>query len=62
MHARAMEFLNRNNYLSEMQYGFRSAPNLILDTHSKNEIPLLLLMDFLRALDMIEHEILLKKT
>ena len=71
MHARVLEFLDKNETLFEMQYGFRpgrscehallNAQNFILDTLSKKQIALLLLVDFSKAFDMIEHNILLKK-
>ena len=54
-----------------MQYGFRpgrscehallNAQNLLLDSLTKRQISLLLLIDFSKAFDMVEHQILLKK-
>ena len=54
-----------------MQYGFRpgrscehellNAQNTILHSLNKNEVALLLLIDFSKAFDMVDHEILLKK-
>ena len=71
MHARISNFLECNNSLFEMQYGFRkgrscehallAAQNVILNTLSKNEIAMLLLIDFSKAFDMVDHDILLKK-
>ena len=71
MHNRVMEFLNKNNLLFEMQYGFRpgrscehallNAQNQILDSLSKKQISLLLLIDFSKAFDIVEHPILLHK-
>ena len=71
MHSRVIEFLDKNDLLYEMQYGFRpgrscehallNAQNLILNSLSKKEISMLLLIDFSKAFDLIEHSILLKK-
>ena len=54
-----------------MQYGFRksrscehallTAQNILLDALSKKEIALLLLIDFSKAFDMVDHTILLEK-
>ena len=59
------------NSIFEMQYGFRTgrscehallkAQSLLLDSLSKKEISLLLLIDFSKAFDMVEHTILIKK-
>lgn len=71
MHNRVLEFLDSNGSLFEMQYGFRpgrscehallNAQNLLLSTMSKKQISLLLLIDFSKAFDMVEHSILLQK-
>ena len=65
-----MEFLNFNNILHEMQYGFRQgrscehallkAQQVLLDSLSRQQVSLLLLIDFSKAFDMVEHSILLK--
>ena len=71
MHSRITNFMESNQSLFDMQYGFRkgrscehallAAQNCILDTLNKNEIALLLLIDFSKAFDMVDHDILLSK-
>ena len=71
MYNRIMEFLELNNSLYENQYGFRpqrscehallNAQNILLESLSKRQISLLLLIDFSKAFDMVEHQILLEK-
>ncbi len=71
MHTRILEFLSLNGSLFENQYGFRpgrscehallNAQNKILHALNKKEIALLLLIDFSKAFDVIEHPIMLKK-
>ena len=63
--------MESNNSLFEMQYGFRkgrscehallTAQNEILSSLSKKEIALLLLIDFSKAFDMVDHDILIDK-
>ena len=72
MYNRITEFLNFNGILHEMQYGFRQgrscehallkAKQVLLDLLSRRQVSLLLLIDFSKAFDMVEHSILLKKT
>ena len=71
MHNRIVDFMEKNNSFYEMQYGFRSgrscehallkAQSILLNSLNKNQISLLLLIDFSKAFDMVEHSILLKK-
>ena len=71
MHTRVLEFLEKNNSLFENQYGFRpgrscehallDAKNTILHSLSKNQISLLLLLDYSKAFDVLDHGILLNK-
>ena len=71
MYARLINFLNSNNTLTESQYGFRAgrscehalldAQNDILSALSKKQISLLLLIDFSKAFDTVDHTILLHK-
>ena len=71
MHNRIVNFMEANNSLHEMQYGFRSgrscehallkAQSLLLDSLNKNQVSLLLLIDFSKAFDLVDHSILLQK-
>ena len=74
MHARIVKFMDGNQSIYEQQYGFRgfragrscehallNAHDIILKSLSKNQVTLLLLIDFSKAFDMVEHKILLKK-
>ena len=71
MHARVLEFLDKNDSLFENQYGFRpgrscehallNAQNSILHSLNKKQISLLLLLDYSKAFDVLDHETLLKK-
>ena len=71
MHARIAEFLNKNESIYERQYGFRAgrscehalldAQNTLLDSLNRKQISLLLLIDFSKAFDMVDHDILLDK-
>ena len=71
MYNRLISFLESNNSLFDMQYGFRSgrsceqallnAQNTLLNSLTNRQISLLLLIDFSKAFDMVDHSILLKK-
>ena len=71
MHKRILDFLDKNNSLFENQYGFRpgrscehallNAQNTILHSLNKNHIALLLLLDYSKAFDVIDHKTLLRK-
>ena len=71
MYSRLTAFFEKNSIIYPRQYGFRSqhscehalldAQNTILSTLGKKEIALLLLIDFSKAFDMVDHAILLKK-
>ena len=71
MHKRLVEFFEQNSILDENQYGFRSgrscehallnAQNILNDNLNRNQISLLLLIDFSKAFDMVDHNILLMK-
>ena len=71
MHKRILKFLDSNEVLNDMQYGFRpgrscehallKAQQTLLDSLSKRQVSLLLFIDFSKAFDMVEHSILLKK-
>ena len=71
MHARIVEFLEKNDSIYERQYGFRAgrscehalldAQNTLLNSLNKKHISLLLLIDFSKAFDLVDHDILLRK-
>ena len=71
MHRRINNFLNANNTLYEGQYGFRAgwsyeyallnAQNTLSCLLSKKQVSLLLLIDFSKAFDLVEHDVLLIK-
>ena len=71
MHNRIMKFLVQNESLHDLQYGFRpgrscehallKAQDILLDSLNQRQVSLLLLIDFSKAFDMVEHDILLDK-
>ena len=71
MQARLTTFLKVNNLLYKSQYGFRSGhccEHAILEAQCKlndalqrKQIAVLLLLDFSKAFDMVDHDILLRK-
>ena len=71
MHIRVLNFLDKNGSLFESQYGFRpgmscehailNAQNSLLHSLNNKQIAVLLLIDYSKAFDVIEHPILLKK-
>ena len=71
MHKRLMAFLLNNKSLAEEQYGFRAgrscehalldAQNTLVSSLHKKQISMLLLIDFSKAFDMVDHDILLNK-
>ena len=68
---RVTDFMESNGSLHEGQYGFRTgrscehalltAQNTLTGAISRNQISLLLLIDFSKAFDMVEYPILLEK-
>ena len=71
MYNRIYKFLEAGNSIYESQYGFRSgrscehaslnAQNVLLNSLSKHQMSLLLLIDFSKAFDMVDHSILINK-
>ena len=71
MHNRVINFLDKYSILCENQYGFRpgrscehallNAKDTILNSMSKKQVTLLLLIDFSKAFDLVDHSILLRK-
>ena len=71
MHTRVLNFLDSNCTLFESQYGFRpgmscehailNAQNALLHSLTKKQISVLLLIDYSKAFDVLEHPILLRK-
>ena len=71
MYSCTYDFLTLNNVLIDNQFGFRkgrscehallAAQNEVLTSLSKKQISLLLLIDFSKAFDMVDHDILLDK-
>jgi hypothetical protein len=71
MHARILDFLESNKTLYDDQYGFRpgrscehallTAQNCLLNSLSNNQISVLLLLDYSKAFDLVDHSILIRK-
>ncbi len=71
MHTRLLNFLESNESIFENQYGFRpgrscehallNAQSTILHSLNKKEIALLLLLDYSKAFDVLDHPVLIKK-
>ena len=71
VHNRVYNFLQQNESLYDMQFGFRAgrscehallvAQNDILSALNKKQTALLLLIDYSKAFDMVSHDILLDK-
>ena len=72
MHARVSNFLDQNSSLHDEQFGFRAGRSceqalltaqsiLLKSLNNKKSISVLLLIDFSKAFDMVDHSILLKK-
>ena len=71
LHRRLSAFLDKNNTIYNYQFGFRkqhscehallAAQSSILHALNKKQIAMLLLIDFSKAFDMVDHIILLKK-
>ena len=66
MYSRLVSFLSKYNLIYTRQYGFRpqhscehallDAQNTILNALDKKQIALLLLIDFSKAFDMVDHD------
>ena len=71
MHTRILNFLDSTGVFDDMQYRFMSgrsfehallkAQQILLESLSKRQVSLLLLINFSMAFDTVEHSILLKK-
>ena len=71
MHTRILNFLDSIGVFHDIQNGFMSgrscehallkAQQILLESLSKRQVSLLLLIDFSKAFDMVENSILLKK-
>ncbi len=71
MHNRLLNFIEHNSSLYDSQYGFRpgrscehailNAQNILLNSLSQNKVSLLLLIDYSKAFDMVDHQVLLRK-
>ena len=71
MHARLISFLSKHDILYENQFGFQSnmsteyavnqVLNYIVETLEKNEVGVCIFLDFAKAFDTVNHQILLDK-
>ena len=71
MYARLIEFINKHNILYENQFGFQSGMsteyavnallNNIVNTLEEKKFGVCILLDFAKAFDTVNHDILLKK-
>ena len=71
MYTRLIEFINKHNILYEYQFGFQSGMsteyavnallNNIINTLENKEYGVCIFLDFAKAFDTVNHEILLKK-
>ena len=71
MYARLIEFINKHNILYKYQFGFQSGMSTeyavnallhnIVNTLENKEYGVCILLDFAKAFDTVNHEILLKK-
>ena len=71
VHHRLLEYLEKHNVLYGRQYGFRpgrscehallDAQHKLLHSMNKRQVSLLLLIDFSKAFDLVDHDILLRK-
>ena len=71
MHNTIIKFLKANQCLPDIQYGFWSgrscehallkAQETLLDSLNRRHVSLILLIDFSKAFDMVDHSILLDK-
>ena len=71
VHHRLLEYLEKHNVLYGRQYRFRpgrscehallDAQHKVLHSMNKRQVSLLLLIDFSKAFDLVDHDILLRK-